>query len=182
MDIFKGSYVGHTSRRAESIISYASGGVLFIKNINILTENKDSYSQEALSAIITALNENNDVTIVIADTPSNYIDSIKSLFTMIYEFPKYDAMQLYQIFANLAIKDGFNLEQSAADTIYTHIVNNSDIDIREIISIYNNTKKKHISNFNEETKYLITSQDITIVDNIPLIDLKPNKLKLNLKI
>ena len=82
----------------------------------------------------------------------------------------------------MAIKDGFNLEQSAADTIYTHIVNNSDIDIREIISIYNNTKKKHISNFNEETKYLITAQDITIVDNIPLIDLKPNKLKLNLKI
>ena len=181
-EFLKGSYVGHTSRRAESIISYASGGVLFIKNMNILTENKDSYSQEALSAIITALNENNDVTIVIADTPSNYIDSIKSLFTMIYEFPKYDAMQLYQIFANLAIKDGFNLEQSAADTIYTHIVNNSDIDIREIISIYNNTKKKHISNFNEETKYLITSQDITIVDNVPLIDLKPNKLKLNLKI
>ena len=181
-EFLKGSYVGHTSRRAESIISYASGGVLFIKNMNILTENKDSYSQEALSAIITALNENNDVTIVIADTPSNYIDSIKSLFTMIYEFPKYNAMQLYQIFANLAIKDGFNLEQSAADTIYTHIVNNSDIDIREIISIYNNTKKKHISNFNEETKYLITSQDITIVDNVPLIDLKPNKLKLNLKI
>ena len=29
-DFLKGSYVGHTSKRAQAIISYATGGVLFI--------------------------------------------------------------------------------------------------------------------------------------------------------
>lgn len=180
-EFLKGSYVGHTSRRADSIISYASGGVLFIKNINILTDSTDSYAQEALSAIITALNENKNVTIVIADTNSNYLDSIKSLFTLVYEFPKYDAMQLYEIFANLAIKDGFSLDQSAADTIYSHIVKNN-LTINDINAMYNNTKKNHIANYTEETKYIITAQDIdTKIRNFSFTN-EPKKVKINLKL
>ena len=159
-EFMKGSYVGHTSRRAEAIISYASGGVLFIKNINMLVDSTDSYAQEVLSAIMNALQENHNVTIVIADTQSNYLDNIKSMFTLVYEFPIYDAMQLYQIFANLVIQDGFNLDQNAANVIYTHILNTPNISIRDINMIYNNTKRNHISNFVGDNKYLITASDI----------------------
>lgn len=168
-EFLKGSYVGHTAKRAEAIIAYASGGVLLIRNLNMVNESKDSYGSEAISAIMTAITDNKDVTIVIADTPSQFISSIQSYFTITYELPVYTKDQLCQIFMMMAQKDGFSLDQSASDKLNVTIT--PSMKEQDVIGLYNDAKKKHITNYTEETKYILTGNDIVA---------KP-KIKLNLK-
>ena len=168
-EFLKGSYVGHTAKRAEAIIAYASGGVLLIRNLNMVNESKDSYGSEAISAVMTALTDNKDVTIVIADTPSQFISSIQSYFTITYELPVYTKEQLCQVFMVMAKKDGFTLDQSASDKL--NLVITPNMKEQDIVGLYNDAKKNHITNYTEETKYILTGNDIVA---------KP-KIKLNLK-
>lgn len=171
-EFLKGSFVGHTAKRAESIIAYSSGGVLFIKNYNLLCNNDDSFSGEALSAINTALTNNPNVTIIIADSPSKYIDSIKSMFTMIYEFPQYTSEQMLNIFDNLVENDGFTVDAEIRQKVFDHI-EKSHPNIRDIQQIWSATKKSHIAKFdgNEQNKYFISTDELVIT----------KKLKINLK-
>ena len=168
-EFLKGSYVGHTAKRAEAIIAYASGGVLLIRNLNMVNESKDSYGSEAISAVMTALTDNKDVTVVIADTPSQFISSIQSYFTITYELPVYTKEQLCQVFMVMAKKDGFTLDQSASDKL--NLVITPNMKEQDIVGLYNDAKKNHITNYTEETKYILTGNDIVA---------KP-KIKLNLK-
>ena len=169
-EFLKGSYVGHTAKRAEAIIAYASGGVLLIRNINMLTTATDSFSSEAISAIMEALNEKDDVTIVVADAPSNFINNIQSNFTITYQMPVYDKNQLIQIFMRQSRADGFSLDQSALDKL--NVVITPEMKEQDVIGLYNSAKKNHINNYTEQTKYILTGADIVI---------KP-KIKLNLKL
>lgn len=181
-EMLKGSYVGHTAKRAEAIISYASGGVLYIKNYNTLAENTDSFSNEAISAITTAITENKDVTIVLADKPSQSINMIRNLFTLVYEFPIYTNEQLLQIFDMQVASQNFVTDDNTRQQVYNYIVANN-VSIRDIQQIFNNTVKQHIVNFNgdENYKYVLSSQDLVFpqsyVQNIPKM---PNNIKLNI--
>ena len=171
-EFLKGSFVGHTAKRAEAIISYASGGVLFIKNYNVLCEGQDAFTSEAISAITHALTEENDVTIVIADKPSENINNIRDLFTLVYEFPKYNNDQLLEIFDSLIYEDNFTISDDARQKLYDYINSNNKLTIREIQQIYSNTVKTHINKYdgNEENKYHISMEDITL----------PKKIKINI--
>lgn len=169
-EFLKGSYVGHTAKRAEAIIAYASGGVLLIRNINMLTTATDSFSSEAISAIMEALNGKDEVTIVVADTPSNFINNIQSNFTITYQMPVYDKNQLIQIFMMQSRADGFSLDQSALDKL--NVVITPEMKEQDVIGLYNSAKKNHINNYTEQTKYILTGADIVV---------KP-KIKLNLKL
>ncbi len=174
-EFMKGSYVGHTSKRSEGIISYASGGVLFISNTNLLTDTNDNFGQEVITNIATAINENTDVTIVIMDdNSSEFLESIKNSFTIIYEFPEYNTEQLYQIFVQLSENDGFTITENASNKIY-NIIESSIHYAAEINNFYNNVKKNHINNYNgdESTKYIIDEADISLTRQT--IKLKLNK-------
>lgn len=166
-ELLKGSFVGHTAKRAQAIISYASGGVLYIKNYNMLVENNDNFSGEAVSAINTAINENTDVTIVLGDYASPVIDSMKNLFTLVYEFPTYDNSQLLQIFDMLAMNKGFTTTDEARNTVWEYL-GNWQCRIRDIQGIFNNSVKQHIANFNgdEANKYMITKEDLVFPTEI----------------
>ena len=159
-DFLKGSYVGHTTKRAEAIISYAAGGVLYIKNYSMLAGATDDFANEAISIIHTALQDNTDITIIIGDTPSEYIDAIKNQFTIVYEFPKYTEEQLYHIFIRMVFNDGFKITANANTIVKEKI--STMTTIYDVQQLYKNIIKNHISNYdgNEETKYMIVSQDI----------------------
>ena len=165
-EFLKGSYVGHTAKRAEAIVAYASGGVLLIRNLNMLNNSQDSYSSEALSAIMTALTDNPDVTVVIADTTSPFISSIQSNFTIIYELPVYNKQQLCQIFMIQSKADGFTLDQSALDKL--NMVVTDSMKEQDIVSLYNTAKKNHINNYTEENKFILTGEDIVAKPKIKL--------------
>ena len=169
----KGSYVGHTNKRAESIISYASGGVLVISGINLLVNSDDNFSQEVISIIVTALNENPDVTLVILDNDSEFINSLKTSCTIVYEFPNYNTDQMYQIFEQLAVKDGFSITEDAANKTKS-LIENSIHSVSNINNFYNIVKKNHIANFNGvDNKFVIVEEDISLTR--PTIKLNLNK-------
>ncbi|MEE3344314.1 MAG: hypothetical protein VZS44_09510, partial [Bacilli bacterium] len=172
-EFFKGSYVGHTAKRAEAIISYASGGVLFIKNIHLLTTNADSFSGEAFSAIINALSTENNISIIISDIDGSSLSNIQNLFTLIYEFPQYTNNDLLQIFNIQAYKDGLSVQQETFVKLNNHLIN-KQLTCRDIIQIYNNAKKNHINNF---SKGIITDKYVIVPEDLVLN--KP-KVKLNL--
>lgn len=180
-EFLKGSYTGHTAKRAESIISYASGGVLYIKNIHLLLDATDAFSNEALSAIYTAISSN-EITIVIADEYSDYLEQIKNLFTIIYEIPKYTKEQLYKVFLNLLSIDNFEIHEYAATKVFDYINTTNNIELQDIIHLYNDTKKNHINNFNGiDNKFIIVPEDIivnnpsNILNNItPKVNIKLN--------
>ena len=155
-EFLKGSYVGHTTKRAEAIVSYATGGVLFINNINMMANSDDSFSTEVLSVISNALESN--LNIIISDTDSPYLRSISGQFNIVYEFPKYNGEQLTKIFMSKASEDNFTVTQAAIDKVYSILENKNST--KDVINLYNNSKKKHISNFTEETKYILDEQDI----------------------
>ena len=155
-DFLKGSYVGHTSKRANAIINYATGGVLFIKNINMVANSEDSFAPEVLAAIDEALSSN--LTIIIGDSDSQYIRGISNMFNVVYQIPAYNGEQLTQIFVQKAQEDNFTVSQEALDKAASILVNKTNV--RDAINLYNNAKKKHITNFTEETKYVLVEQDI----------------------
>lgn len=172
-ELLKGSFVGHTAKRAEAIISYASGGVLYIRNYNTLVGTDDAFAGEAINAIATALNENTDVTIIIGDSDSDYIDTIRNVFTLVYDFPTYTNEDISQIIDILAETDGFTLDPLAKDKMNEYVTKNNS-SIRDVQQIWANTIKKHISNFdgNEDHKFYIFEEDVAF----PV-----KKIKLNIK-
>ena len=173
-EFMKGAFVGHTSRRADAIINYASGGVLYIRNLNLINNDmSDGFSQEATSAIITALSQNHNLVIVIADYYSDFIESISNQFNMIYEFPDYTSEQLVEIFKLKAKEDGFDVEQNVIVTLYDKLSTGGTI--RDILRIYDNTKKKHISQFTEANKYLIIPEDLVLNGEKKALKLKMKK-------
>lgn len=162
-DFLKGSYVGHTSKRAQAIISYATGGVLFIKHINDLQD--DTFSAEARAVILEAIN-NEDLTIIIADYESELLNSIADQFNVVYQAPKQSAETLTKIFIKQAEDEGFTVSDAAINKIRPMLSNKN---IKDTMNLYEKVKKKHIANFTEENKYIIVEDDVE----------KP-KLKLNL--
>lgn len=176
-ELLKGSYVGHTAKRAEAIISYASGGVIYIKNYNGLVSSNDSFAGEALSAISTAINENTDVTIILADYESDTINLMRNMFTLVYEFPTYSNEQLLQIFDIQAMKQNFVVDDEARQILYNYIIS-QHLSIRDIQQIYTHTVKNHISNFNgdESTKYVISVNDLVFPQTYNAETLAQNSL------
>ena len=179
-ELLKGSFVGHTTKRAQAIISYASGGVLYIKNYNMLFENTDNFSSEALSVINTAIQANTDVTIVLGDYTSPTIESMKNLFTLVYEFPTYTNERLLQIFDMLAVGKNFTNTDEARNEVWTYL-NNWQCRIRDIQGIFNNSVKQHIATFNgnEATKYVLSKEDLIFPTTIvpPTIQTQEEQLQ-----
>ena len=174
-EFLKGSYVGHTAKRAESIISYANGGVLFIKNIHLLLDTTDNFAQEAMSAIINALSSSN-IPIIISDADGQALLNIQNLFSLIYVFPEYTNEDLLQIFNSYSKKDGFTIDQAALTKLNQYITS-KQFNIRDIAQLYDKTKKKHITNFTNgqsPDKYTLTANDIDTI--VPVI-----KLNINIK-
>ena len=160
-DFLKGSYLGHTTKRAEAIISYASGGVLYIKGYTALASSNDEFASEAQAVILNAIKDNKDVTIILGDKPSEYIDNIKNLFTIVYEFPVYSKDQKFCIFDSFIKQDKFIFSQEALTQIYNSITDITTI--RDLQQLYTTIIKNHISNYDEtstEDKFLITTNDL----------------------
>ena len=63
-----------------------------------------------------------------------------------------------QIFVQKAQEDNFTVSQEALDKVASILANKTNV--RDAINLYNNAKKKHITNFTEETKYVLVEQDI----------------------
>ena len=110
---------------------------------------------------MNAIKDNKDVTIILGDKPSEYIDNIKNLFTIVYEFPVYSKDQKFCIFDSFIKQDKFIFSQEALTQIYNSITDITTI--RDLQQLYTTIIKNHISNYDEtstEDKFLITTNDL----------------------
>lgn len=153
-EFLKGSYVGHTSKRAQAIVAYATGGVLYIKGLNDLQD--DNFSTEVRNVISEALAEHK-VTIIVYDYVTDYINNISNMFNITYVFPKHTADVLARMFIDRAYADSFSVDPEAVDKVQLMLANKN---IKDMNNIYEKAKKKHIATFTEATKYIIVAQDI----------------------
>ena len=102
-------YVGQTAIKTQEAIDKSMGGVLFIDEAYTLSNEKDSFGQEAIDTLLKAMEDHREGLVVIVagytKEMQEFIESnpgLKSRFTKTIHFDDYHADELEQIFLKLA--------------------------------------------------------------------------------
>lgn len=100
-----GQYVGQTAPKTNAIVDQAIGGVLFIDEAYSLTQDDDSYGEEAIATLLKRMEDDRDNLVVIVAGYTNemkkFIETnpgLQSRFTRYIDFPDYTPDELYKIF------------------------------------------------------------------------------------
>ena len=112
---FIGQYMGTTARKTKELCESAYGGVLFVDEAYSLmtsSSGNDSFGQEAITTLITEMENNRDKLVVIfagySKEMEEFISSnsgIKSRIGKCIEFPDYTEPQLMQVFTSICRKE-----------------------------------------------------------------------------
>lgn len=116
-----GEYVGETAPKTNAIVDKAIGGVLFIDEAYMLTNNnKEDYAAEAVATLLKRMEDDRDNFVVIVAGYTNemkdFINSnpgLKSRFNHYIEFPDYSSEELQKIFISRADNSGYELDREA---------------------------------------------------------------------
>lgn len=116
-DDFVAGYLGQTALKTKELINETIGGVLFIDEAYSLgnTEQRDSFSKEAIDILNEALsNHRGDWMVIIAgyekeinDCFFSYNPGLKSRFTWSYELKDYTTQELIDIFQKIVVQQGW---------------------------------------------------------------------------
>lgn len=118
-----GGYVGQTALKVQSVIEDALGGVLFIDEAYSLaySENQNDYGQEAIEALLKAMEDNrNNLVVIVAGYPDlmrKFINSnpgLRSRFNKYIYFPDYNVEELDAIFNKMCKDSDYILSEQAA--------------------------------------------------------------------
>ena len=114
------SYVGSTASRVDEVIRGALGGVLFIDEAYGLTAGRTSAGDEAVTALITAMEKYKaDLVIICAGYRAEMEGfrrsnpGLESRIGYYFDFPDYTPEELVEIFRSKADRGGWILEQEA---------------------------------------------------------------------
>ena len=120
-DFLRGGFVGHTGKRTQATIEYATGGVLFIDEAYLLrsSDQGDSFGTEAIGTLVDAMEKRRDSLVVIL---AGYTDAMNDLFaaneglrsriSTVFTFEPYTLNQLCQIFRSMAWAEGFTCDDA----------------------------------------------------------------------
>ena len=123
-------YVGQTKDKVKDVIEEARGGVLFIDEFySIVAEGSSDFGTEALTALLTLIEDNKDELVVIM---AGYEDKIKDVLkynegllgrmnTTIY-FEDYTIDELWQIFQYNVEKNGMTLDMGTEESVKAFII------------------------------------------------------------
>ena len=113
-------YVGQTAIKTQEVISKAMGGVLFIDEAYMLSNEKDVFGQEAIDTLLKAMEDHReDLIVIVAGYESlmkTFIESnpgLKSRFNRFIQFEDYTPEELYDIFTGLCTKNQYTLSEDA---------------------------------------------------------------------
>lgn len=177
-----GRYMGETPLVVKSAFQQAAGGVLFIDEVYALARGAQhsgggGYGDEAVTQLLTLLENNSDGTVVIV---AGYRDQMDQFFRMnpglpsriptVLEFPDYAPLELLKI-AELMLKDlGHSLTKEAAMKIFDVIqakINRSQIlqkpfgNARYIRNVVAELHQEHALNYQ---KGLVSDSNICLSD------------------
>ena len=112
-------YVGQTAIKTHEVISKAMGGVLFIDEAYMLSNERDVFGQEAIDTLLKAMEDHRDDFIVIVagyeSLMKTFIESnpgLKSRFNRFIHFD-YTPTELFDIFTGLCAKNQYTLSEEA---------------------------------------------------------------------
>ena len=125
-----GQYQGHTAIKTKQEIDLALDGVLFIDEAYALnTGERDSYGTEAIDTLVPLMEKYRDRLVIIFAGYSREMQSflsvnsgLESRIAYKIEFPDYAGEQLYQIFLNMAEKDGWIVTQDVCNLLQEKLV------------------------------------------------------------
>ena len=113
-------FVGQTALKAQEVINKAIGGVLFIDEAYVLTnqESPNDFGQEAVEVILKNMEDHRDDLIVIVagytDLMQDFIHSnpgLESRFNKYFHFEDYTGAQLAEIFRSQCKRNGYTVDE-----------------------------------------------------------------------
>jgi Holliday junction resolvasome RuvABC ATP-dependent DNA helicase subunit len=120
-------YLGQTAIKTAEVVKKALGGVLFIDEAYALahsehgTSDSDSYGEEAIDTLLKAMEDNRDQLVVIVagyTAPMQQFlasnPGLQSRFTRFIDFPDYSPKELFKIFSDLTLSQGYTLAEDAS--------------------------------------------------------------------
>ena len=118
-DLISG-YQGQTAIKVNKVIESAIGGTLFIDEAYTLSRGNNEFGQEAIDTLLKRMEDYKGQFIVIVagytDEMKQFLDSnpgLKSRFNNYFEFEDYTPRELLTIAADVAEKNGYQLDEGA---------------------------------------------------------------------
>lgn len=181
-------YIGQTAPNVARVVKSAIGGVLFIDEAYALSQNNDSFGQEAIDTLLPLLltYKNKFICIVAGYSREmkQWLESnsgLTSRFTETIEFPDYQPDELTEIFRMKAHKEGYKWDEETDDAIEEHFReifahrNHNFGNAREVGNFFNKVKKRQstrlttldvtASDFDKEEIFRIIVDDLNVKDN-----------------
>jgi SpoVK/Ycf46/Vps4 family AAA+-type ATPase len=183
-----GKYVGWTAKEVQNHIRQAKGGVLFIDEAYSLnSDRRGSYEDEAIATLIKEMEDNrNDLCVILAGYQDEMKDLIKlnpgfeSRIQFYIDFPNYNEDELYEIFKNLAKKEGYKLSGQVKQELLEHFKENKNNETfsngRYVRNIYEKTKIEQASRVTLNEKEDINLIKKCDIENV-LEEIKPVEVK-----
>ncbi|MCG9873149.1 MAG: AAA family ATPase [Leptospiraceae bacterium] len=149
-------YVGQTNEKTDLKIKEALDGILFIDEAYTLSQgnNPNDFGKDALDTILRRMEEYRERLIVIIAGYDREIQQflksnsgLKSRFNTFLKFEDYTSVELYNIFVELAEKEGLSLEKDISKIVIGIIQNEIDTNpnfgnVRFVRNLLQSTKKK----------------------------------------
>ena len=114
-------YVGQTAIKTQDVIKKAMGGILFIDEAYMLSNERDVFGQEAIDTLLKAMEDHrDDLIVIVAGYESlmlKFIESnpgLKSRFNRYIHFDDYSPDELFDILAGMCKKNQYVLSEEAA--------------------------------------------------------------------
>lgn len=127
-----GKYLGHTSPQIAALFEKAKGGVLFLDEIGALitqgTAGSDSYTEEAINALVYHLDRNPETIVIFATYPKEmeaFLDSnagLRSRLAQTIHFPSYHGDTLGHILQSMVTAQGYTMEPAAVERCKAHLL------------------------------------------------------------
>lgn len=121
-------YLGQTSPMIDKLFQEVSGGVLFIDEAgSLVTDDRDSYTKEAISALVRHMENEPDTTVIMAtysDEMERLLSSdpgLRSRITRVIQFQPYSKEELWKIFCYMAKKEHLYVDEDAKAEVYNYI-------------------------------------------------------------
>lgn len=176
----KSPYVGQTTERANAIIQYAMGGVLFIDEAYVLTQDKNSsQGAEAVGILLKAMEDNrNDFVCIMAgyeDNMNRMLASNEGFASRIKHkiyFDNFTVEEMAEIFKGLMRKSGtarYRIEPEAFDLLKRHFEKERRVpgfgNARVVRNAWDSILDIHADRFMqgdvaEDMKYVIMKTDV----------------------
>lgn len=123
-----GGYLGQTNLKISKLLKRVSGGVLFIDEAgSLVTDDRDIYAKEAISALVRHMENNPSTTIILAtygdemERLLNMDHGLKSRITRVVEFLSYSNDELWSILNHMASEQHISLEIAAKEEVLRYI-------------------------------------------------------------